>query len=755
VTKVFAWAGVVILATYLIFIGGSWSGIYSAPLRIITMSLAAAALLVWAVLAWKRPVWRPRTVLWPAILASLASLAISTVFSRVPRVSLEYLGYAVVLAALYLLLVRLFADPFFRRRIATLASMWFVGVSVAFIASVVGRWIDWWALLGHIAIPPLRPNFEGLSYGNPSAALTMVALLAVPPLATFGSSSRRGLAIITAIVGTVGFIALISGSRSGWFAIGLTMMIVAVASLVWPASRRVLRSAAVSAFGGRRGRIALAVVAIAIVLATAVLAPIIIRRAGEGGEDLRLEFVVIAMRLFASSPIVGTGPGTWVIQRVAETRSPEADYYIPYAHNLEVQTLAELGILGAIAGVVLVVSVGWLLWRAARCAGENRRRWAIAAAVGLVYFLLHQMFDFYANLPAALAAAAIPIAYLDATASPTLRWRPPRRAARLLWATGSVIVGIALVGLIIQEIPALASTDAVSAADRGDWAYADEPARLAAASDPEIQSYNMTAGLTASHAGDHAAAAAYFEAVLRKTDLPEAWLDLAAEQDAIGRRDDAVASLNQALRLGWERTAIAMAAGDLALRLGEKETSIEALSSALIERPSLAGDPWWGTDPARRGVFAQVVDMAIGKAGPETGWEIALVAGQAPRARQIVATLPGVYFGDVISAWSGEAAAANTLFDRCAAQPLDLTLVTWCARVADRDGNVPLTDRFRAMADAVVSGASSLGGELRVNPAPSVASIEGDAAFIWGTFTYRRPTPADPLVPTLVHLKLE
>jgi hypothetical protein len=56
------------------------------------------------------------------------------------------------------------------------------------------------------------------------------------------------------------------------------------------------------------------------------------------------------------------------------------------------------------------------------------------------------------------------------------------------------------------------------------------------------------------------------------------------------------------------------------------------------------------------------------------------------------------------------------------------------------------------MADVVSSGTSSLGGELRVNEGTPIGPIAGDAAFIWGTFTYRRATPADLLVPSLVHL---
>jgi tetratricopeptide (TPR) repeat protein len=583
----------------------------------------------------------------------------------------------------------------------------------------------------------------------------MVALLAVPSVATFGSFSRRGIAVIAAIAATVGFVALVSGSRSGWFAIGTTMLLVVVASLVWPTSRQVLRRVATSTLRGTRGRIAVTVAVVAIVLAVAVLAPIIIRRAGEGGEDLRLQFAIVALRLFASSPLVGTGPGTWVIQRVAETRSPETDYYVPYAHDLEVQTLAELGIVGVIAGTVLMFSLGSLFWRAASGADQSRQRWAIVGAIGLVYLLLHQVFDFYANLPAVLAAAVIPIAYLDATASPIPAPSPPTRASRLFWGAGLALAGISVVGLIVQEIPAVLASEAVSAANRGDWAGADAPARLAAALDPAIQSYNMTAGLTASHRGDHEAAAAYFEAVLRQTDFPEAWLDLAAEQGALGRRDEAVASLNHAIRVGWERAAVSMAAGDLALRLGQEDIAIQALSGALIERASLAGDPWWRADPDRRAIFPGVVDVAISHTGPQTAWEIRLLAGQEQQARDIAAGFSDPFIDDVISAWGGDRSAANRLFDRCRAQPLDLGPLLWCARVAEHSGDAATTDRFRSMADAVVNGSSSLGGELRVTSAVSAGAIEGDAASIWGTFTYRREIPADLLVPILVHLKLE
>src|SRR3712207_6496138 len=92
-----AWLGVALGAVYVIFAGGGWWGIYSPALRVITMTLAVVALVTWSLVAWRRPSWRARSALLPAILAVLASLAISTVFSRNSRVSAEYLGYAVIL----------------------------------------------------------------------------------------------------------------------------------------------------------------------------------------------------------------------------------------------------------------------------------------------------------------------------------------------------------------------------------------------------------------------------------------------------------------------------------------------------------------------------------------------------------------------------------------------------------------------------------------------------------------------------------
>lgn len=756
-----AWIGIVVGTVYLVVLGGSWDGIYLSFLRIITMSVAGIAIAIWAVVAWRSPRWRPASVLMPAIMAAIGSLAISTVFSRDPRISLEYLGYTIVLAALYLVLVRLFADPFFRRRLTTLAALLFVAISVLFIILVIAHWIEFWESVGRITMPPLRPNSESLTYGNPSAVLTLVALLAMPTATLVPTEPRRRITALMAIAIVVGVVALVSASRAGWFALGLTGV---SGAIVWLSSRdrrAAVRDGLGAAWRRPITRIGLVVATVVILAATAVLTPIVVKRAGEGGEDLRTEFAVIALRIFGESPIVGTGPGTWVIQRVGETRSPEPDYYIPHAHNLEVQTLAEQGIVGAIAGAILVISLARLIRNGARHADPTRRRWAWAAGIGLTYFVLHQLLDFYANMPAVLFAAAIPVAYLDATAAraraaapaaPRTSWQLARRG---LLPAGLALVLIAVIGLEAEEIPALQLSRAVDAADAGDWAAADAPARSAAAEDPDVAAYDFAAGLTASHAGDHPAAAAYFEAVISRTDLPEAWLNLAAEQLDLGRTADAVVSLQRALRLGYQRSAVVIAAGDLALRAGETDQAVDALSTAIAQIPSLAGDPWWSLDPARQAVFPKVLDAAIAKAGAN-GWAIALMAGQTKRARPLASDLADSSADlTLIAAWSGDSVAMSELFDDCLAQPLDSELLKWCSLVATHNGQDALSARFQGVLNVIQVGSIEGAAEIRVNPTTQVGPIPGNSSAFWGTYTYRRPTPADVLVPTLVHLAIK
>jgi len=761
------WVLLALAAAWLVFLGGGLFGIYTTELRVVTVSLATVIVLGWAIAAWRDPRWRPQTAMWPAIGACLGSLAISTAFSRFPRVSLEYLGYAILLAALYLLLVQLMARPFFRDRLVALGAIFFVIVSVEYVVAVGYLWIQWWGNVGHIAVPPLRPNSVGLTYGNPSAALTIAALFAMPAAARWSSWTARGVAAFVAIVLTVGVVAILSGSRSGWFALAIAGGLGVVAGV---ASREVRERVAAAAGGRvtlpRWARIACVVAVVGVVALAVVTLPGILLRVENTNDPYRPVFWRIALQIFGESPLVGTGPGTWVIQRIAYTQPPELDYYIPHAHDVPLQTLAEQGVVGAIAGAVLLANLGWLMWSAARSIDGTRRRWAWITALGLIYLTAHDLLDFYPNFPGILFAAALPVAYLDGTrlqehskrATP-VSTRGARSRAQALRG-GALLVGLIAVvsatgGLLAQEVPSHEQDLAIGAGAANDWTGALEQSSRAAAADPAISPYQFMAGFAAAQLGRHADAVAYFSRVAKQDDYPAAWLDLAVEQAALGDKNAALAAVRRALRIGVTEAQIAIPAGDLALRLGDSDLAVNAFAGGIANVPSLAGDAWWLADPARAALFPRILQTANDEASADAKWEIAMVTGDSAEAQRLAATVGNpAQTQRVIAAWNGDHAAFDALFADCEAHPLDFSTVAWCARLENRRGNRTEAARFRDILDGYGQGGAADGLELRV----VTADVKGGylaptSLYGWFFYTYRRYGPVDMLLPGLVHLR--
>ena len=758
-----AWAALALGISYLVFIGGGWQGIYTSALRSISTVVIAIAVMVWFVVAWRRPEWRPRSVFLPAIAACLASLAITTARSRYPRLGIEYVADAVVLAALYLLLVRILAQPWFRARMATLATALGIVIGGLFVALIVGHWIEWWGLVGRITVPPLRPNFESLTFGNPAAVMTMSVLLTSIAVASIGVRSRGRIVASAVLVLLAGLVTFLSGSRAGWIAVAATIAVTVIAWLATSAGRDQARTILRSMISTPAGRIATAVVVVAAASSTIVLGPAILLRTGAGGEDLRLGYLTAALEMFRESLFVGTGPGTWVAQRVNYTDPPTTDYYIPHAHNVYLQTLAEQGLLGALAGVILIVAIVALIRRAAR--DRSQWLWVLAAVFSSAYFAAHQLFDFYMNFPSVMFAAAMPVAWLDATNEAT-RVAPidaPNRTRlpAVAWLPAAAAVLVAIGFLWSVEGPAGAHGEAVGLANEGRWSEAIEPAAAAVEQDPDMPPYHVTYGLALAHAGQHAEAIDAFRRAVAVDGLPETWLNIAAEEHLLGHDSDAISAWDEAMRLGYQRPAIAFAAGDLALTLGETDRAVGALQAAIGWVPSLAGDPWWGGAPERKAVFDRVVDEAIANASVHIKWQIALMAGRVETAWEL-ADGPDVdseLARSVIGAWVGEPPPVSGepyLFERrCAETPLDANPLGWCARLAARAGDTDEANRYREWAFTLGADAL-LSAELRVSTEPTIGrTAQGFIAEFYGTYTYRRPTPWDLLVPSLPHLTFE
>ncbi len=760
-----AWTGIVLLVLYLVIAGGGGTGGTLVPqFRLASLLLTAIVVGTWTIVAWTRPERRPATTLWPAVIAVLAAYLAATLGSWNLRLSLEFLGYAVLLVALYLFVVQVLRDPALRPRMLSLTALLCGAIAVIYIWISVRYWIDWWGAVGHLTTPPLRPGFEGLTYGNPSGVAAIVLLLALTATAWLAGMGRPGLVAMTILVGLTAVVVVISGTRGAWLAVGLATGVTVALALARPAQRATIRE------GIRRlPKAGLLAVVGAVAVAAVTVGPAILQRlVGGGGDSLRVTLNLTALRMFAEDPLTGSGPGTWVVRRAAFTEPQEVDYYIPHAHNVFTQGLAEFGLAGVLAALVVIFFVGRLILRALLGENAEQRRVAWATVFGLTYFAGHQLVDFQMNVPAVMFAAVLPIAYLDASAveatsqpTPTKRLRELRSIAesRAVLVIVALACAVVIAGLARIEIPAMASLAASAAANDHDPAGSSRLAREALAGDPDHPAYWFQTGLAIA-AEDPDAALALMRRSAETDDFPQAWLNVAAMELARGSDAEARDAVARAMRIGWQQPAVAFAAGWLDVQLGDQEDAVAAFAIALQFAPELADDPFWDSSPELAAARDAAVDRAMTDGSPTTALLIAMFNGEPDEARARSQQLPEpqrTLYSLVVNAWNDDTAAQTRLIEIAEANPLDTTAAVWSAFLAARDGDTAARDQFRVWA-GLVGGSlgTAIGQDTVVTDAPwNRRQVAGPNANFQGIYTYRRLYPWDLLVPGLPKLTLE
>ncbi|MFM2105326.1 MAG: hypothetical protein RL338_358 [Chloroflexota bacterium] len=762
-TIVVASVGIGLGFAYLVVAGG-YAGTVDPRLRVLSLVLTAAVATGWLVAALARPALRPRSTLMPGIAASLGALAVATALAPNPRLGIEHVAWAVLVATLYLGLVRLAADDRLRPRLAVAVTVGGLVVAVAYLVVVASDWVALWSLAGRVTTPPLRPAASHLGLGNASG-VTMLTLLVLLPAAIRYGASRRALPVV--LLAIAGMVTVASGSRSAWLALPVTVAVLLAvrgrladrrpASI--PRARPVRPVAAIAALG------ALAL----LVVAATLLGPAILGRLTSGGESLRVGHWLVALRMAAESPVLGHGPGSWAASRIRYTVAPEADHYVPHAHDLLLQVLAELGLVGAAAGAILVLLVGRLIVAALRDADPARRRDGWAALATTVYFVAHSMLDLYLTTPSILLAAALPVALLDARAgvrsgrvepSPAGRTPGRRFADRRATVACLALVVVAAGSLGAAESTALTALRATVAVNEG---RADEGLRLAreaAAADPAMPAHDLILGLAAARAGDMDLAASALERAAAADDLPTAWLDVAALRLGRADRAGAAVALERALRLGDQQPAVRLGAAAIALELGDRDAAVEHLAAVVAAAPTIAADgpvaeqlglgPAWDAALARAAGASPAVGAAIALARGDPALAAALATAiDDPRGRRTMRLLA--------AGWTGDGPAAEALAAAVAADPLDLGLVAAAATLAARRGDDAALARYDRWAG--ILGGGGIGFEVRLarpreGSAPAGGPPPGQTGAFHGHYAYRRQTPWDQLVPLVPRLVL-
>lgn len=186
----------------------------------------------------------------------------------------------------------------------------------------------------------------------------------------------------------------------------------------------------------------------------------------------RLNFWHAAAAIFRDHPVLGTGAGTFGAVHAAYQR--DVRFYASDAHNLYMQTLAEMGVLGLVALLLILGSIAVSAVRLmAQVRGGEEYPLIVGVVVGVLAFLLHSGVDmdwrFPAN-PALMFALVGVLVWYDRTFREPVG-RPDSRHGLRGWSVvATAIVACALIVAQVFQTADRAFLAGQALARSGQWA---------------------------------------------------------------------------------------------------------------------------------------------------------------------------------------------------------------------------------------------------------------------------------------------
>ena len=170
-------AGVAIGTTILVLGLGSWAGTYYGLIRVASIVGRARRPRGLARDRPRPPEHRPASSLAGAFAAALFAFAISACNAPNVRYAVDFLGYAVLLTALYLLFVRVWTIARGRAPARGPPRLGCLAGGILFIAAIVASWVDHVDRHRPVRRPAAALRIEGLWIGTPNAMAAFQVLL--------------------------------------------------------------------------------------------------------------------------------------------------------------------------------------------------------------------------------------------------------------------------------------------------------------------------------------------------------------------------------------------------------------------------------------------------------------------------------------------------------------------------------------------------------------------------------------------------
>jgi tetratricopeptide (TPR) repeat protein len=413
--------------------GALWDARFQFGLHLVALG-AAVGLAILAL----RGERMPRTSLDLPILGLLAIIGLATLTGENPGLGARALASILATAAMLpVALVALRHRPSWVALVVLVPTLALAGGTLAV---MLWRRAGWFLVDAPTLLPPIRIGAEGTPFG--SVATPPFMLLAAAPLTLLVDDRRlrRALQAALLIVGVP--LAILSGSRSAWIAIGVAVLAFGLGELRGVPLRLPdhpsPRTVAMTGLG-----------LLAAALALVVVAP---RLTAFGSLAYRVDLWRDTLAAWSADPLLGIGPGTMPYARQAAAEALSFPARQPHSHNLPLGLLGDAGLIGLAAGVAVLALFLWIAgpWRARTLTG----RVAGCALLGLAVSGLFEDLTFLPNYNLLLVLlAAVVLADVGA-----VRWAPLVAPRRL----GAVLT----LGLVALAVPWLAG-DAAAIAYRG------------------------------------------------------------------------------------------------------------------------------------------------------------------------------------------------------------------------------------------------------------------------------------------------
>jgi len=500
----------------------------------IQMLLHAAAVGVVGAMVWVA--WRggklPRTRIDSAIVALLVAYALATAGA-------EWIGLSApalmgILLTVLMLPAALLALRHWPTLTALIAIVPVVGLALDALAVMAWRRLEW-LLAGGAGAPPIRLAYEGTPFG--SVAVPPFVILAVLPLALTLANRRARRWAVTALMAVGAPLAILSGSRSAWIAIGVAALVLAASSV------RDLRGLV------RGGRARLAMGALALAGGVGAFAFVAPRLSETTSLVYRTQLWSATLSVWERRKVFGIGPGAMPYAR--EAVAPLGQ---PHSHDVPLGILGDAGLVGVAAAVVLFATLLWVV--RPRDGRSLAGRAAFAAIIGIGIGFLTEDLTFLPNFNL-LVVLMVAVALREASA---VRWqRFPRRPAARAVAGSAALAAVALVvvGLAFDAsaIWYRAGTDASWA---GDWSAATRSFRASTMLDPGQPMGHKSLAVAADRAGQPLLARRSAErAVALNPGDWQSWTNLSLLCLAEGDRACSLAAAERAVNASG-RTGIAL-----------------------------------------------------------------------------------------------------------------------------------------------------------------------------------------------------